>query len=469
MRETRFTQIEPCEIGLKMKDRTFQEEGAGGVAGGIEALTELVQVAQRPQIVAALAVNQDEGVVAVADGRGKDQLDDELIFEPPLGGRLREPRLEHGSSPVGERIDALVRLVVLGHVVAADEAVAFEAGEGRVDLTDIEGRPDAAEGIIHRLLQFVTMSGSAGEQGKQDVAEHSRPRRAPPASLPTRYTYRVYISSAVCQEGGGTDLPMGRGPGPAAASALVRPLQVCLSATGIATRERRRRLLTMPASIPYEIGATVYARDGAVGPLDAVVAVPGETAPDRLIVRGRNRHFDIPLDVVDAAASSPSEIHLTVPRAALAQLDASAPGTPADHVVVPVREETLIPTTRPVKLGDVLIHKRVATVPYEEDVELAHEEVSIERVPINRPVETAPQPRYEGDTLIVPVVEEVLVTEKRLMLREELRIARRTVTETTPIRDTLRREVVDIEGRGSVQVVPPDETAGTEAASDTSG
>jgi stress response protein YsnF len=64
---------------------------------------------------------------------------------------------------------------------------------------------------------------------------------------------------------------------------------------------------------------------------------------------------------------------------------------------------------------------------------------------VDREVDTAPEPRYEGDTLIIPVVEEMLVTEKRLLLREEVRITRRQRTEQAEIRDVLRREIVDVE------------------------
>jgi hypothetical protein len=46
-------------------------------------------------------------------------------------------------------------------------------------------------------------------------------------------------------------------------------------------------------------------------------------------------------------------------------------------------------------------------------------------VQIDRIVAEPPVQRQEGDTLILPVVEEVLVVEKRLMLREEIRITRR--------------------------------------------
>lgn len=125
-----------------------------------------------------------------------------------------------------------------------------------------------------------------------------------------------------------------------------------------------------------------------------------------------------------------------------------------ERLAVPVHEERLFATTREVRLGDVRIHKRIEAVPVEVAVDLAHDEVSIERLPINRPIASLPDARYEGDTLVVPVVEEVLITEKRLMLREELRITRRRVTEATPIRDVLRREVVEVEGRGAAGVTP---------------
>jgi len=106
---------------------------------------------------------------------------------------------------------------------------------------------------------------------------------------------------------------------------------------------------------------------------------------------------------------------------------AKAPAT--DRLVVPLHEEELSAITRDVRLGDVLIHKRVETVPVETTIDLAHDEVSIERVPVNRPVDAVPEARYEGDALVVPIVAEELVTTKRLVVREDLRITRRRVTE----------------------------------------
>jgi uncharacterized protein (TIGR02271 family) len=63
------------------------------------------------------------------------------------------------------------------------------------------------------------------------------------------------------------------------------------------------------------------------------------------------------------------------------------------------------------------------------DEMLNHERVEIDRVPIGRPVDAIPPVRQEGETTILPVVEEIIVVKRRLILREEVRIKRRHVSE----------------------------------------
>jgi uncharacterized protein (TIGR02271 family) len=116
--------------------------------------------------------------------------------------------------------------------------------------------------------------------------------------------------------------------------------------------------------------------------------------------------------------------------------------------VVPLMEEELQVDKREVVSGRVRI--RVATDSIEQAVahDLRGEEIDVERVPVGTYVESgaaAPQLRTEGDTTIVPILEEVLVVEKRLLLKEELHIRRRTTTERTEIPVTLRRQRAEIE------------------------
>jgi stress response protein YsnF len=66
----------------------------------------------------------------------------------------------------------------------------------------------------------------------------------------------------------------------------------------------------------------------------------------------------------------------------------------------------------------------------------------IERVPADQIVDVAPAPRWDGDTLILPVVEEVLV--KQLRVVEEVRITRRRTIERTSRPVPLRREEITV-------------------------
>ncbi len=81
------------------------------------------------------------------------------------------------------------------------------------------------------------------------------------------------------------------------------------------------------------------------------------------------------------------------------------------------------------------------------DTLLSAERVEIERRAIGTPLAVGERPvtRQEGDTLVVPVVEEMLVTEKRLVLVEEVRITRVRDTRREVRHVPLKKEHIDIE------------------------
>jgi stress response protein YsnF len=94
---------------------------------------------------------------------------------------------------------------------------------------------------------------------------------------------------------------------------------------------------------------------------------------------------------------------------------------------VPVIAEQLSVGTRTVDTGrGVRVHKTVVEQPVTIDERLARDEVEVRHVAVDRIValEEAPANRYEGDTLIVPILEEVLVVERRVRIKEELHITR---------------------------------------------
>ena len=77
-------------------------------------------------------------------------------------------------------------------------------------------------------------------------------------------------------------------------------------------------------------------------------------------------------------------------------------------------EEVVDAETAPVQRGKVRVVRRVETIPVAETVQTWQEVVDVERVPVNREIEAAPEPRTEGDVIVIPVVEEIVVTETRL-------------------------------------------------------
>jgi uncharacterized protein (TIGR02271 family) len=112
---------------------------------------------------------------------------------------------------------------------------------------------------------------------------------------------------------------------------------------------------------------------------------------------------------------------------------------------IPLHEERLTVETRPVDLGEVLVHKTVDEVEEVQRGPLNHEEVEIERVKVNRPVEAPEEPHQEGEWLVIPIMEEVLVVKKQIVVTEEIRIRKQLVAEEHEVRETVRRERVTVE------------------------
>jgi hypothetical protein len=121
-----------------------------------------------------------------------------------------------------------------------------------------------------------------------------------------------------------------------------------------------------------------------------------------------------------------------------------SPPDTGEKIVLPLHTEDVSVERRAVE-RDVRV--RVRTTSHEQlvDEALAHENVEIERIVVNRPVDAVPPIREEGDLTVISVVEEVLVVERRLVLKEEIHVRR--VRTTTRHRETvtLREEEVVIE------------------------
>ena len=121
---------------------------------------------------------------------------------------------------------------------------------------------------------------------------------------------------------------------------------------------------------------------------------------------------------------------------------------PGEGATIPLLEERASVGVRAIERGRVRVTTRTDTVEETLRRTLRGDAVSVERVPVDRTIaegETLPVPRTEGDVTIVPVLEEVLVVEKRLVLKEELRIRRITSGEDVEVPITRRVQSAVVE------------------------
>ena len=127
--------------------------------------------------------------------------------------------------------------------------------------------------------------------------------------------------------------------------------------------------------------------------------------------------------------------------------DVPAPVVVADRTVVPLIEESVVVQTRRVDQGGYRVTKTVNVHDEVVDEPLTFQTVDVERRAIGKLLASmdVPMPRQEGNTWVLPVVEEVLVTEKRLLLKEEIRITRTESVHRQAQRVSLRSEEVSID------------------------
>ena len=114
--------------------------------------------------------------------------------------------------------------------------------------------------------------------------------------------------------------------------------------------------------------------------------------------------------------------------------------TPADVVTLELKAETLVVARRLVAGETVRVSTVTREVEHTIDEVLANERVEVERVSVGRVVETVPDIREEDGVTIIPVVEEVVVVERRLILKEEIRIVRRRIEDRHVETVALRRQ-----------------------------
>ena len=121
------------------------------------------------------------------------------------------------------------------------------------------------------------------------------------------------------------------------------------------------------------------------------------------------------------------------------------PGQQQEQITLSLAEERLDIEKRLKVTGHVRIDKIVHEHEQTVDEPLIHEQVEVEHVAVNRVLERPAEIRHEGETLVLPIMEEVLVVETRLMLKEEVRITVRRTVVNEPQRVVLKQEDIVVQ------------------------
>ena len=126
--------------------------------------------------------------------------------------------------------------------------------------------------------------------------------------------------------------------------------------------------------------------------------------------------------------------------------------------VIPIVEEVARIEKRVVDKGTVRVSTEIDTVTERVETALREQTATLDRVRVDRVVDTPPEPRLEGDVIVVPIIEERVVVTKQLVVTEEVRVKLDEVTRTDVQEVPLRKERVTIDripADGTVQAEGP--------------
>jgi uncharacterized protein (TIGR02271 family) len=187
----------------------------------------------------------------------------------------------------------------------------------------------------------------------------------------------------------------------------------------------------------------VYGKDGRCGTVVPVSQSTPHDASQLLVQLDNGQQLLVPVEHVIEQEDGNYYIPLSLMEI---EQHFHHPGTNTDdRLVIPVIAEELDVQKRVVETGKVRVTKAVHERETVVDEPLFRDEVDVERISVHRPVEGPVPVRYEDDTVIISIMEEVLVVQKQLILKEELHIRKRRVETRQPQQVTLRQEEARIE------------------------
>jgi len=200
----------------------------------------------------------------------------------------------------------------------------------------------------------------------------------------------------------------------------------------------------------------------AATPGGATAPTAGQSQPDSMIVRSEDERWRYRIPLMLAHGVSHETFNSVVqvgvqaddlPRYIMEEVEQTTEAMPevtsgewrsrsdGETLRVPLVSEELTATKRAVVRGRVRIRKGVETFPQRETQTVSREEVIVERIPAAQYDSSVP-PR--PDDTIIPVTAEQLFVEKRIVVKEYIRVRRTLATTQENVRGSVRREFVEV-------------------------
>ncbi|MCY9373645.1 YsnF/AvaK domain-containing protein [Bacillus sp. T17B1] len=129
--------------------------------------------------------------------------------------------------------------------------------------------------------------------------------------------------------------------------------------------------------------------------------------------------------------------------------------TTKEEKTMPLREEQLKVDKEDVQTGEVEIGKEVKTEQRDMDIPVRHDEIYVERRPVDENTADA-SPVNDSETVRVPIVEEKLEVTKKPVVTDEVVIGKRTVEENEHISETVKKEEPRMNKEGKVDDLDDD-------------
>jgi uncharacterized protein (TIGR02271 family) len=184
---------------------------------------------------------------------------------------------------------------------------------------------------------------------------------------------------------------------------------------------------------------SIYDRSLEAGSTVVTVKAPEQHLPQVMDILERHN----PVDIDERAATYGLSQTATTRTTDAPGTTGTAAARSTDGGTVPLSEETLAVGKRAINRGTTRIRRFVVETPIEEQVPLRGETVSIERRPVTdgRPITNAD---FTDKVIEMTETDEEAVVSKTARVREEVVVRKDETEHTENVRDTVRREDVEI-------------------------